>query len=574
MSTGIVTIAGGATWQEVAADRQRHRDATIAQLEPPLPELPAGEIPLNTTTVPKEVLSEEELTITETTLDDLIEKLASGQWTSTAVIKAFMRRAGLAQKLSNCVTELLPERALKRAADLDAYFATNKKPMGPLHGVPISVKEHVGMAGCDLNVGFVGWVGNVVEEDAHILKCLRDAGAVFYVRTTQPQTLMQVETSSNLYGTTVNPYNTTLTAGGSSGGEGALLGLRGSLLSIGTDIGGSIRSPAANNGVFGYKPTSLRLPLAGCRATMAGSDHILPAIGPLSTSLAGLKTFTKAVLDREPWLREPSLVPIPWRETGDVHKGGRRVRIGVMADDGVVMPHPPIKRAMAELVAKLRKSPDVEVVEWKPWDHDRAWSIIASLYFCDGGADVISAVESSGEPWRPLSRWILRENPHVREHTIGSLWAANRARDAYRAQYAQLWGGDGQPVDAILCPVGPGAAPKLETSRYWGYTAQWNLLDYPAIVFPTRDCVSPEKDGAGAGTGAGAGQGGDYAYPEGYVPRGESDRYNYELWRKHGAEGYRDAPISLQLVGRRYEDEKLFSALETVLDAAGLPHSF
>ncbi|KAI0596818.1 acetamidase [Biscogniauxia sp. FL1348] len=575
MSTGIVTIAGGATWQEVAADRQRHRDATIAQLEPPLPEIPASEIPLNTTSLPKKILSEEELTITEATLEDLIEKLASGQWTSTAVIKAFMRRAGLAQKLTNCITELLPERALKRAADLDAYFAANKKPVGPLHGVPISVKEHVGMAGCDLNVGFVGWVGNVAEEDAHILKCLRDAGAVFYVRTTQPQTLMHIETSNNLYGTTVNPYNTTLTAGGSSGGEGALLGLRGSLLGIGTDIGGSIRSPAANNGVFGYKPTSLRLPVAGWHATMMGSDHILAAIGPLSTSLAGLKLFAKSVLDREPWLREPSLVPIPWREAGDAgHKGAgcSRVRIGVMPDDGVVMPHPPIRRAMAELVEKLRKSPDVEVVEWKPWDHDRAWSIIASLYFCDGGADETAAIESSGEPWRPLSRWILKENPHVREHTIPSLWAANRERDAYRAQYAQRWSdaaADGRPVDAVLCPVGPGAAPKLETSRYWGYTAQWNLLDYPAVVFPTRDCVSPDKDGPGSGA-----RGAEHAYPEGYEPRGESDRYNYELWREHGAEGYRDAPISLQLVGRRYEDEKLFSALEILLDAAGLPHSF
>ena len=114
--------------------------------------------------------------------------------------RAFMRRAGLAQKLTNCVTELLPEKALERAAQLDEYLATHKKPMGPLHGVPISVKEHIGMKGLDLNGGFVGWVGNVAEEDALLLQPLWNAGAIFYVRTTQPQTLMHLETNSNLYG--------------------------------------------------------------------------------------------------------------------------------------------------------------------------------------------------------------------------------------------------------------------------------------------------------------------------------------------------------------------------------------
>jgi amidase len=128
------------------------------------------------------------------------------------------------------------------------------------------VKEHIGMKGLDWNGGFVAWVGRVAEDDAHILSILWAAGCVFYVRSTQPQSLMHLETSSNLYGyveerreseegladvedrVTTNPFNTTLTAGGSSGGEGALVGFRGSCLGIGTDIGGSIRSPAANNG--------------------------------------------------------------------------------------------------------------------------------------------------------------------------------------------------------------------------------------------------------------------------------------------------------------------------------------
>jgi Asp-tRNA(Asn)/Glu-tRNA(Gln) amidotransferase A subunit family amidase len=169
-------------------------------LSPPPPELLADDIPLDTTNIPRSLLTSEELDITERNVEDLVSMLASGQWSAKTVTQAFMRRAGIAQRAANCVTELLPERALKRAAELDEYLEANKKPIGPLHGVPISVKEHIGIQGLDLNAGFISWVGRVAEEDAHILQILWDAGAVFYVRTTQPQTLMHLETSSNIYG--------------------------------------------------------------------------------------------------------------------------------------------------------------------------------------------------------------------------------------------------------------------------------------------------------------------------------------------------------------------------------------
>ncbi|KAI0411110.1 amidase signature domain-containing protein [Xylaria grammica] len=558
MPPATVTSASGATWQEVAADRQRHRDATIASLQPPPPKLLTDDVPLDTTGIPPSVLTAEEAEITGASVEDLASKLASGQWSAKSVAQAFLRRAGLAQQLANCVTELLPERALQRAAELDAHLASTGQPVGPLHGVPISVKEHIGVQGCDLNAGFVGWVGRVADEDALILQILRDAGAVFYVRTTQPQTLMQLETSNNLYGTTVNPHNTTLTPGGSSGGEGALLGLRGSVLGIGTDIGGSIRSPAANNGVFGFKPTAPRLPVGGWTATMLPADHILATIGPLSTSLGGVELFVRTVLRARPWLKEPNLVAIPWRD-GDLlgEETGRKLRVGVIWDDGVVRPHPPVVAALSRVVEKLKASGEVEIVDWECWKHDLAWEVIARLYFCDGGAEEKAALETSGEPILPLSKWIL-DNPYVQEHTIQTLWEAIKERDAYRAAYAALW--NERAVDVILCPAGPGVAPKLGTARYWGYTSQWNLLNYPAVVFPTGVKVG----------GAGDEGGKAHEYPADYEPVSEADAYNYGLWREHGAEGYAGAPVSLQLVGRIYEDEKLLRALGTLLDAAGL----
>ena len=166
-------------------------------------------------------------------------------------------------------------------------------------------------------------------------------------------------------------------------------------MGIGTDIGGSIRSPAANNGelpsltfdcvfltlklgVYGLKPTSGRLPMKGLLATMGGAEQIVPTIGPLSTSLEGCKIFTKTIIDAKPWLKEPSLVPFPWKNK-DFFPAGKKLKVAVLWDDGVVKPHPPVTRALKQIVDKLKSSNNVEVVEWKPFKHDLAWEIIVSV---------------------------------------------------------------------------------------------------------------------------------------------------------------------------------------------------
>lgn len=168
----------------------------------------------------------------------------------------------------------------------------------------------------------------------------------------------------------------------------------------------------------------------------------------------------------------------------------------------------------------------------------------ANLYFSDGGAEEAEAINSSGEPWRPLTKHILTDNPHCQSHSISSMWAATLKRDAYRAEYASLWnstatsiGPNGElegMVDVILSPVGPGAAPKIDTAKWWGYTSQWNLLDYPALVFPV-DRVDVAKDGEKVE----------------YESRNEKDAFNWGLWEGHGAEGWEAVPVCLQLVGRR-----------------------
>ena len=497
------------SWETIAQKAREHRDATLAVVQPPIPDIES--LPLDSTPIPKTILTLEEIAITESDPADLISRLVSGALSSTAVTQAFLRRATIAQKLVNCVTELLPNIALERAAYLDAHLKEHGKLIGPLHGLPISVKEHIDFKGLAVNAGFIAWHDRIAKANAHILDILLDAGAVLYARTTQPQTLMHLETSSNFYGATVNPFNRNLTSGGSSGGEGALVGMRGSCLGIGTDIGGSIRSPAANNGVYGLRPTSYRLPMEGLSATMLGQEQIVAVIGPLSTHLSGIKLFMQTLIDAKPWIREPSLIPLPWRTNPQLPvlaSGEKKLKIGLLLDDGVVRPHPPVLRALNAMADRLRSVPGIEIVPWAPYKHDLAWNIISSMYFCDGGAEETAAIAASGEPWLPLSNFILRENPNVRHLSIREVWDWTLKRDEYRKEYSLLW--EKQGIDVLLCPVGPGAAPLLGCARYWGYTAQWNLLDYPALVSPVTRVGEEDVEVE-------------------YEPRNEADKYNHKL---------------------------------------------
>jgi len=190
----------------------------------------------------------------------------------------------------------------------------------------------------------------------------------------------------------------------------------------------------------------------------------------------------KVVIDAKPWLVEPALLPLPWTPYQvDNATAGRPLKIAIMFHDQVVLPHPPITRTLETMASRLKDLANVCVSRWEPYQHQKAWSIISSLYYPDGGDEDAPLLEQAGEPMLPLTRWI-RQGPWVRKLTVAELQHWKREREAYRSEYARLWNEAG--VDAILCPAGPGLAPAHETARYWGYTSQWNLLDYPAIVFP------------------------------------------------------------------------------------------
>ncbi|KAI5299383.1 hypothetical protein KEM56_003289 [Ascosphaera pollenicola] len=525
-----------------------YRESTLAKVEPPLKDLPSP-LPANCQGLPAQVLTERERELTEKyEAVELVELMSSKKVTCEEVTRAFLRRAALAQAATNCLTELIWDEAIERARQLDSLST----PAGPLHGLPISLKESNGLIipgvkNFTNSTFFLAWA-DLPSAPSGVNSALWNAGAVFFARTTGPQTLMQLESNSSMYGRTLNPYNTALTCGGSSGGEGALIAFRGSVLGIGSDIGGSIRNPAVHCGIYGFKPTTGRWPLNGGRVPPECYD-IEGTYGPMTTSREALSLLMKVLADSEPWKVTPSLIPKLWTP----YHFDKPLKVAVLWDDGVVKPHPPITRALKE-VAESCKNAGMEVVDWTPIEHDRAWDLTSALYFTDGGESNIKTIIEGDEPVLPLTDWITRGQPNCRQRSNQEVWALKEQRAEYQAKYAAHWNATakdgGREVDVILCPAAPGVAPQHETSKYWPYTSQWNLLDYPAVVFPVTT-INPAKD-----------------LPDTeYKPRNKQDAYAQSLYTD--PEVFRDAPVGLQVVGRRHFDEKVLAALELIEKAMG-----
>ena len=284
---------------------------------------------------------------------------------------------------------------------------------------------------------------------------------------------------------------------------------------------------------------------------MIGKEAIHSTMGPMAADREALELFTEVVMASKPWLLDPSLSLQPWVR----HKFDHPLRVAVQWTDGVVQPHPPMIRALKEVVAAC-KSAGMEIVDWDctSLQHDKAWEILSSLYWPDAGDEVLGRINDAGEPVLPLTKFIIQEQPAVKRLTMHEMWERTAQRDAYRAFYSKAWQDhgkeDGQrPPDVLLCPPNFGAATPHDQSKYWGYTSQWNLLDWPGAVFPVTT-VDPAKDPKDVN----------------YTPKNEKDKFCYELY---SPETYKDAPVSLQIIAPRNHDEVVLAALREIEKAMG-----
>lgn len=306
--------------------------------------------------------------------------------------------------------EIFFEEAIQRAQDLDQERQIKpNEELRPFHGLPISLKDNFQVAGHDTSTGLACFVNEPAEDHSATAAMLLDLGAVLYCKTNLPQSIMTGDSDDNVFGRTLNPRNTALTAGGSTGGEGALLALRGSVLGVGTDLGGSIRLPSLCNGIYGFRPSVGLVPHGGVRdLTVLGTDGIRSSAGPMATSLRDIALFMRTIMQTKTWQYDSTVISVPWINAAPKAK----VRVGLVEDDGIYTSSPPIRRGMKEASDLLRRNDDIEVVPMAlPNVKEHYLDMIQ--YFTLLGGQVspsenctLSAqhVQANTDPWQVLSR--------------------------------------------------------------------------------------------------------------------------------------------------------------------------
>ncbi|KAG9779651.1 general amidase-like protein, partial [Aureobasidium melanogenum] len=298
-----------APWQSIARRKQQEQLNSIPK-DWILKTRPAANRN-NVLAIPREcgLLSAREIELTERyDATALVQELAAKRLKSVDVVTAFCKRAAIAQQLTSCLTEIMFDEAIARAKQLDDHLARTGKPMGPLHGLPISVKDSFKIIGKDASIGYASLCFKPAESNSALVEMLLQAGAVIHCKTNVPLTLQALDSHNNVFGRVLNPANLNLTAGGSSGGEGALIAMRGSVLGAATDVGGSIRIPAMCNGLVGVKPSHGRIPYAGQESGgIPGTETlgIRAVAGPIAHSVRDCELFFKVIGDLEPWTFDP-----------------------------------------------------------------------------------------------------------------------------------------------------------------------------------------------------------------------------------------------------------------------------
>lgn len=289
------------------------------------------------------------------------------------------------------------------------------------------------------------------------------------------------DSENNIFGRTRNPRKLNLTAGGSSGGEGALVAFRGSVLGVGTDIAGSIRIPSLCCGVYGFKPTTQRVPY-GRQATPSppGLPGISAAAGPLAWSIGDLKVFFRAVLDAKPWMDDSSCFAVPYQALDDGFLNEASLVIGVLPEDPSVPLHPPVRRALQNAVSALEAAGH-KIVRLPQDTHTSALgaSELAFKFFAiDENNTGIQHILDSGEPM--INTVAAKPSAHMGPSPKTRLSVADVAKmNVERMGFQEGWRSTflKHRLDVVIGPGAQHTAPKHDTYGPPVYTTIWNLLD-------------------------------------------------------------------------------------------------
>ncbi len=405
--------------------------------------------------------------------------IRNGEVSSVELIEAHLGRICETNPILNAVVEVLAESALLEARAVDQRRAAGRE-LRPLEGVPFSVKDSIEVAGTVCSAGTLGRQNEAKSvEDATLVARLRAAGAIPLARTNLPDLLFAFESDNLIFGRTNNPFDVTRSSGGSSGGEAALIAAGGSPFGLGSDAAGSVRLPAHYCGISTIKPTTRRLSRAGHMPPAGGWLEMVWQIGPMARRVEDLWTLMPLLVGEDP--RDPSLMPVPWRNPADVDLA--KLRVGYFTDNGILAADSDTDRVVREAAGFLEKQTQ-SVEERRPAGIEQSYDIEMKLIGPDGGDALRHYLTDIGshQTHPLLEGWLAKLEPYRTDiKGFGEYWAE---LDEFRSQMFTYM----DDFDVILSPVASQPAvphgTSIDDSVFLGfsYTMTHNLTGWPAAV--------------------------------------------------------------------------------------------
>ncbi|XP_068447582.1 fatty-acid amide hydrolase 1 [Clinocottus analis] len=443
-------------------------------------------------------------------LPELTNSLQEGLLSPEDVFYSYMEKTLDVNKDLNCCTEILLE-------SFDQLKTVASKKEGLLYGIPVSIKENYSIKNHDSSCGLITQLDQPAEEDSVIVEVLKRQGAIPFVKTNLPQALLNYDCSNPIYGQTLNPHNLQKTSGGSSGGEGALIGGGGSVLGFGSDIGGSIRIPGSFCGICGFKPTPCRLSKRGVNSIYPGQKSVPSCSGPMARDVDSLVLGMQALLCDHMFSLDPTVPPVPFNK--QIYQSSKPLRIGYQENDGYTQPTPSMTRSVREVKALLEQAGHT-LVPYSPLKIQYAmYELILKGVLADGCASLIQKLEGNSlDPclrpqfipyyfptWlkKTLSFLLKPLSPRGSDSfssicgvgSVQALWQQHSAVEEYIHETISEW--RRLNIDVLLCPmIGPAYnfyyCSKL--TSVLSHTGIFNLLTFPAGVVPVSTVTAEDEE--------------------------------------------------------------------------------